>query len=156
MAAKKDLKYFMRNNEPEIVTVPGLESIKDENGNVIPFEIKVLPKAEIDKIYENYERKEIATDKRGNPLVSNGQVALKVSKNYDKVEHHLIVEALQYPNLKDPELMEFYHCVNKIEMPLHVFSRADEYAYVSKIVFSTLGLIEASADSDEELEEAKN
>ena len=39
---KKDLKYFMRNTEPEIVTAPGPDSFKDEDGNVIQFEIKVL------------------------------------------------------------------------------------------------------------------
>ena len=29
MADKKSLKYFMRNREPETVTVPGPETIKD-------------------------------------------------------------------------------------------------------------------------------
>ena len=48
--AKKDLKYFMRSTEAEIVTAPGPESFKDEDGNVIPFEIKVLTQAEINQI----------------------------------------------------------------------------------------------------------
>lgn len=39
---KKDLKYFMRSQEPEIVTAPGPESFKDEQGNVIQFEILSL------------------------------------------------------------------------------------------------------------------
>ncbi len=32
---KKDLKYFMRNTEPEIVTAPGPDSFKDEDGKLL-------------------------------------------------------------------------------------------------------------------------
>lgn len=38
----KNLKYFMRDVKPEIVTAPGPSSFKDESGKVIDFEIKVL------------------------------------------------------------------------------------------------------------------
>ena len=55
MATKKDLKYFMRSKEPEIVTVPGPESIKDEEGNILPLEIRVLSQAEITKINDMYQ-----------------------------------------------------------------------------------------------------
>lgn len=40
--SKKNLKYFMRSMEPEVVTAPGLDSIRDENGEIIPFEILSL------------------------------------------------------------------------------------------------------------------
>ena len=40
--SKKDLKYFMRPTEPEIITAPGPESFKDSEGKTIDFEIKVL------------------------------------------------------------------------------------------------------------------
>lgn len=156
MAAKKDLKYFMRSNEPEIVTVPGVEGIKDENGNVIPLEIKVLSQKQIRELYKKYEHKEIATDKKGKPLISGGDVAWKVTNDYEKAARHLMVEALQIPDLKAPELMEFYHCVDVTEMPLHVFPRYDEYEYVTNQVLSALGLITLPDDSNKELEEAKN
>lgn len=44
--ANKDLRYFMREEAKveQIVTVPGPESIKDENGEVIQLEIKQLHK----------------------------------------------------------------------------------------------------------------
>ncbi len=32
----------MRSTEPEIVTMPGPETFKDEDGNVLQFEIKKL------------------------------------------------------------------------------------------------------------------
>ena len=75
--AKKDLKYFMRDNAPEIVTAAGPESFKDEEGNVIQFEIKVLTQAEIQKINDAYRQRRVATDKKGNPIVSNGEVVWK-------------------------------------------------------------------------------
>ena len=71
----KDLKYFMRKHEPEIISVPGPETFKDEKGNVIQLEIKKLTQEEIDGINDAYRRRSMATDKKGNPLVANGEVA---------------------------------------------------------------------------------
>lgn len=153
--SKKDLKYFMRNTESEIVTVPGPESFKDEKGNVIQFEIKVLSQEQITKINDMYRRRSIATDKKGNPLAFNGEVLWKTEKDNVKASHHLIVEALQYPNLKDPELMEYYGCVDITDMPLKVFSKSDEYQHVSRIVMQALGMVSSVSD-DEDLETAKN
>lgn len=120
--AKKDLKYFMRSTEAEIVTAPGPESFKDEDGNVIQFEIKVLTQAEINQINDNYRKRSMATDKKGNPLIAMGEVVWKTEKDSAKASRHMIVEALQYPDLKDPELMKYYGCVDVTDMPLLVFS----------------------------------
>lgn len=153
--AKKDLKYFMRNMEVEIVSAPGPESFKDEDGNVIQFEIKKLTQEEITKINENYRRRSMATDKKGNPLVANGEVIWKTEKDSAKASRHMIVEALVYPNLKDPDLMKYYGVVDITDMPLKVFSKADEYQHVSRIVMEALGLV-AGVSDDEELNDAKN
>lgn len=152
---KKDLKYFMRPVEPEIVTVPGPSTIKDEEGNVLPLEIRTLPQETINKINDSYRNKAFATDKKGNPLIANGEVVWKVEKDPGKASRHIIVEALQFPNLRDPELMKYYGCVDITEMPLKVFSRADEYQHVSRMVTKVLGL-SSEIDDDEELEAAKN
>lgn len=151
----KNLKYFMRDNTPEIVTVPGPDSFKDEAGNVLDLEIKVLSQAEIQRINENYRKKTIATDKKGNPLAYNGEVLWKTEKDSARATRHLIVEALQFPDLKDKELMQFYNCVDVTEMPLLVFARADEFAHVTRAVMTALGLMDGVAD-DEVVEEAKN
>ncbi len=152
---KKNLKYFMRDTKDEIVTAPGPESFKDENGNVIDFEIKVLSQETINKINEAYRRRSMATDKKGNPLVTMGEVVWKVEKDNARASRHIIAEALQYPNLKDPELMKHYNCADMTEMPLKVFSRADEYQHVSRIVMQALGLMETPDDSAE-MDAAKN
>jgi len=152
---KKDLKYFMRSTEHEIVTVPGPASIKDEEGNVLPLEIKVLTQEEINAINEKYRDKVVATDKKGNPLISRGEVVWKVTADLQRASRHLIVEALQFPNLRDPELMAHYNCVDVTDMPLKVFRKADEYEHVSHAVLRTLGLV-SDVDGGGELEEAKN
>lgn len=155
MADKKNLKYFMRSMEPEIVTAPGLDSIRDENNEIIPLEIKVLSQEEINRINDAYRKRSMATDKKGNPLIAMGEVVWKTEKDSARASRHLIVEALQFPNLKDKELMDYYHCVDVTDMPLKVFPKPDEYQHVSRMVMQALGLASAVND-DEELEAAKN
>lgn len=152
---KKDLKYFMRSTEPEVVTVPGPETFKDEEGNVIQFEIKKLSQETITKINDMYRHRSIATDKKGNPLAYMGEVLWKTERDSAKASRHMIIEALQYPNLKDEELMKHYGCVDVTDMPLKVFSTADEYQHVSRIVMQALGL-SGTVNEDEELADAKN
>lgn len=155
MAEKKSLKYFMRSREPEIVTVPGLESIRDENGNVIQLEVEVLTQERINQINDAYRKRSMATDKKQNPLIAMGEVVWKVEKDSARAARHIIAEALKYPDLQSKELMDYYGCVDITEMPLKVFPRSDEYQHVSRVVFQALGL-SAAADDEEELDAAKN
>ncbi len=152
---KKDLKYFMRPVEPEVVTVPGPDTIKDDEGHVLPLEIRVLSQETINRINDMYREKSMATDKKGNPLIYNGEVVWKVTKDPARASRHLIVEALQFPDLRDPDLMKHFNCVDITEMPLKVFPRADEYQHVSRMVMKALGL-SAEIDDAEELDAAKN
>lgn len=152
---KRDLKYFMRKKEPETVIVPGPDTFRDENGNVIQFEIRVLTQEEIMKINDSYRRRTMATDKKGNPIVAMGEAVWKTERDTSRASRHIIVEALQYPDLKDKELMDYYGCVDVTDMPLKVFSRSDEYQHVSRIVMKALGLAD-DIDEEEELDSAKN
>lgn len=151
----KDLKYFMREREEQIVTAPGPDTFVDENGEVIELEIRVLSHAEITKINNNYRKRTIATDKKGQPYIANGEVVFKTEKDNAKATRHIIAEALVYPNLKDKALMDFYHCVDFTDMPLHVFPNAEEFAHVTRVVLTALGLMDGAPD-DAVIEEAKN
>ena len=153
--AKRDLKYFMRGREEQIISVPGPETFTDENGNVLDLEIRVLSNTEIQKINNNYRKRSIATDKKGQPYIANGEVVFKTEKDSAKAARHIIAEALVFPDLKDKGLMEFYHCSDITEMPELVFSRADEYAHVTRAVFTALGLFDGVPD-DEVIGEVKN
>lgn len=158
--AKKDLKYFMRESAKteEIVTAPGPDTILGEDGQPVELEIKVLNQATIQKINQNYRKRSMATDKKGNPLVAMGEVIWKTEKDSARAVRHIIAEALVYPDLKDPELMKFFDCQDITEMPLKVFPRADEYAHVSRVVMAALGIgpAEAPQDNDIEVNDAKN
>ena len=158
-AIKKDLKYFMRPEAKteEVVTVLGPDSIKDENGAPVMLEIKVLHQDTIQRINDGYRKRVIATDKKGQPFIANGEVVYKVEKDNGRAMRHTIAEALVYPNLKDPDLMQYFECQDITEMPLKVFPRPDEYAYVSRVVMEALGMGPApAADDDAEVNEAKN
>ena len=79
-----------------------------------------------------------------------------------KATRHILVEALQYPKLDDPELMKYYNCVDITQMPEKVFSRADEFAHVTRVVMALLGIggqlsEEEQKQADEkEIDDAKN
>ena len=75
--SKKDLKYFMRPTEPEIITAPGPDSFKDSEGKTIDFEIKVLTQSSITKINDRYKRRIMATDKKGNPLINGNTLVFR-------------------------------------------------------------------------------
>ena len=109
----------------------------------------MLSQGEITKINDMYRTKVMATDKKGNPLIANGEVVWKVEKDPGRASRHIIVEALQFPDLRDKELMD------NTEMPLKVFPKADEYQHVSRMVMQALGLA-APVSDDEDVEAAKN
>jgi len=159
-ANKKDLRAFMRESAKteEIVTAPGPGTILGEDGKPITLEIKVLSNATIQKINDAYKKRAIAVDKRGNPYIANGEVAFRTERDHVRASQHIIAEALVYPDLKDPELMEFFGCNDITEMPLKVFPRADEYAHVSRVVMAALGLASEPAQEEKEqsLDEIKN
>ena len=158
--AKKNLSFFMRSTEPEIVHMAGPDSIKDpETGKPVEFEIRVVPQAEIQKINRMYTQRTVALDNKGRPMVANGEVVWKRERDSDRAFRHLIAEALVYPDLKDKELMDYYKCSDISEMPLKVFPKADEYQRVSRMVMIACGLSDDTLDGsgDQEIiNEAKN
>lgn len=121
--AERTLSYFMRETakKQEIVEVPGIESIKDENGHVVPFKIKMLTKKEIDDIYDKYRTRTMLCDKKGKPIFNRGQAVFDINTDSNRALRRIIVEALVYPDLHNKELMEFFDCYDFSEMPLKVF-----------------------------------
>lgn len=114
----KNLKYFMREaaEVEKVVTVPAPESFKDENGKVIQLEVKVLSSERIRAINEAYHTHTVALDKKGNPYINGGNVVFRDERDNAKATRHILVEALQYPKLDDPELMKYYNCVDITQM----------------------------------------
>lgn len=156
--AEKSLSYFMRETakNQEIIEVPGIESIKDEKGNVVPFKIRILTKKQIDDIYDKCRTRTLLYDKKGKPVINRGQAVFDVKTDNNKALQRIIVEALVYPDLKDKDLMDYFDCYEFAEMPLKVFPNQKEYDQVTNIVFSALGILDDDGDSEDEVQEAKN
>ncbi|MBR2186317.1 MAG: hypothetical protein IJ857_03155 [Lachnospiraceae bacterium] len=158
-ASNKSLKYFMRDlsEKEEIVEIPGVERYKDEEGNIIPFQVRVLSQKTIMDIYDKYKKKEIAYDKKGHPIVNSGEVAFIVDNDAGRATRRIMVEALIYPNLKDKELMDHYKCPSFDDMPYFIFPKADEYAEVQKNVLIALGISspDEGEEKPDEIDEAK-
>ena len=156
--AERTLSYFMRETakKQEIVEVPGIESIKDENGHAVPFKIKMLTKKEIDDIYDKYRTRTMLCDKKGKPIFNRGQAVFDINTDSNRALRRIIVEALVYPDLHNKELMDYFDCYEFAEMPLKVFPNPKEYDQVANIVLSTIGILDEDEDDESEVQEAKN
>ena len=153
----KSLSYFMRdlNKKEEIVEIPGVESYKDEEGNIIPLKVRLLTNKEILEIYDKYKTKKLAYDK-GRPIVQNGQAVFIVDNDSGRAVRRIMVEALAYPDLKNKELMDYYKCPSFDDMPYYVFPKASEYAEVQKNILIALGISEPDDEEiPDEVDEAK-
>lgn len=158
--AEKTLAYFMRETarKQEVVEVPGIESIRDEDGNIVPFKVRILTKKEIDDIYDKYRTRTLLCDKKNRPIFNRGQAVFDVNTDSNRALRRIMVEALVYPDLHDKELMEYFDCYDYSEMPLKVFPNPKEYDQVANIVLSALGILEEDENEsgDSEVREAKN
>lgn len=153
---KKNLKYYMREPKEEVVTVKGPSSFVDEDGEVLNLEIKALPNAAVQKVFRAYTKRGVALDSKGNPYIANGEIVFQSEKDNPRAMRHLIVDALQFPDLRDKELMQFYKCHDITEMPNLVFSKPEEYAHVSRVVMAVLGVGGNAIGDDELVQDAKN
>lgn len=148
---------FMKKVEPEIVTIPGLSSFRDENGNILDLQMKALTTLEIEEIRKGYRTKKVACDKKGNPLIFGGQLVYDEDFDSARATEHMIVETLVFPDLKDKDLMEFYGVVDSREMPRKVFSRMKDFEYISNMVLKVNGLSsDAEDDTEQTVNEIKN
>ena len=158
---KKSLKYFMRPEAKveQIVTAPGPDTIKGEDGKPITLEIKVLHNDRIHKIHEAYRTRKMAVDKKGNPIVANGEVVYRVDRDITRATRHIIAEALVYPDLRDKELQDYFNCYDMVDMLEKVFPSTDEFNHVTRVVLAALGLgqdVNGEDDDNKLIDDAKN
>lgn len=153
------MKFFMREElkTDEIIEVLGLSTFCDEKGNPIPLQIKVLGVDEINKIRKNYTKTKIVLDEKGKRVFDKfGKPMMTTECDNVTATNRMIVESLIVPNLKNPEMMEFYGCRDVVEMPMKVFKKAKDYAYVSEQVSNANGTADEEMSDDELVAEAKN
>jgi len=157
----KNLKLFMRESikAGEIVTAPGPDTIRGEDGSPVTLEFRVMSVDEQEKIRKSYENKSVALDSTGKPIVSSGEIVYKTDPDVFKASRHMLVESLSYPDLRDPELMKFYDCFDVTQMPTKVFTRK-ELEFVMRAFNAAHGIGEVNTAAQEQdknkIDEAKN
>lgn len=152
------LKYFMKEElkKDEIIEIPGTETFCDDDGKPVPFKIRKIGIDEMSDIRKAYTVKKLAKDERGKQLFDrSGSPVFVTTIDDTKVTNRLIVESVVFPNLKDKELMEFYGCLDVVDVPMKLFKKTKDYRYVSEQVLLINDLKEEESDN-ELVEEAKN
>ena len=151
------IKSFMRNKakEEEVVNVLAPEGFVDENGERAILRVKRLSTNHINKTYEQYNYFTIARDENKQPIIRNNRVVKDFVQDTEGNINRLIVDALVFPDLHDKELMEFYGCVDVMDMPHAVFASRSEYEYVRDVVMELSGTL-SGEECDCIINDAKN
>lgn len=151
------LKAFMRNKakEEEIVSVYAPDSFTDEEGNKAVLKVKRLSVKHVNEIYDRYNHVVSAKDEKGNVIIRGNRVVKDFYTDMEGYTNRLIVEGLVYPDLHDKELMDFYGCVDVMDMPHAVFASKSEYEYVRDIITS-LACTLSGDENKHIINEAKN
>jgi len=150
-------KAFMLEElkKDEIITFPGVDTFKDENGKPIEFQIKKLGTEDIQKIRSSYKTKKIATDKKGKPIITGNSIVYAEDYDAEKAGAHIMVEAFVFPDMHDQELREFYGCNDITEMPRKLFKKYEDYQYANQCVLQALDMADQKSD-DEVVDDLKN
>lgn len=155
-----NIKAFMKPELKDRGTMEfkGIDRYKDENGNPIPFIIKRLSAKEVREIRNNHKTRTVYRDKRNGdrPIIgNNGQVAVINDYDADAAGLDVMVEAFVQPKLNDPELMEYYGVLDRLDMPHILFPDKEEFQYADKCLMEALGLT-TKKDDKTVVEELKN
>lgn len=153
--AKNKLSYFMHSKEPEIVKYPAPEGYIDENGKRIELEFRVLSEEEMRDIREHWREKKLVKD-HGKPMVVNGAPVYETNYDSESALREMLIESLQYPNLKDEELMDYYGVVDVMVMPFKVFPKSAELLEVYRAFNVIHGFTEEDGEEVSDLDAAKN
>lgn len=154
-----NLKAFMKEELKSQGTMefPGIEKFKDKNGEPVPFIIKRLSRREIREIRELYHTTRVYRDKNNGdrPLVVDGQVSVIRDYDAEKAGLQIMVDAFLQPKLDDPELMEYYGVLDRLDMPDVLFQDRKDYQYANECVMAACGLADRKEEG-EVIEDIKN
>ncbi len=151
--ANQNLKRFMR---PELKSEETFDvKITDKDGHDMPLKIKRLSQKTMDDIRDAYTNKSPAYDKNGNPIIQNGRLVMVEERDTERFSRHLITEALVEPKLDDPELMEYFDVVDKVDMFGTVFTQ-DEQKQILDLFTAISAYKDIESVTSEDIKEAKN
>lgn len=156
---EKNIRAFMKESLKDRGTMEfeGIEAFKDEEGNKVPFVLKRLSNAELREIRNRYRTEKVFRDQNNNgrPVVDDGAVAMIRKYDSEKAGLDIFVEAFVVPKLDDPELMDYYGVVDRLDMPRTIFPDPEDYRYALDCVQIACGIKKQETEKDE-IEEIKN
>lgn len=154
-----NLKAFMKEELKSRGTMEfeGIDKFRGKDGEPIPFVIKCLSMKEIKEIRNLYKTSKVYRDKNASNrvVIENGQVAVIKEYDAEKAGLHIMVDAFVQPKLDDPELMEYYGVLDRLEMPEVIFADRNDFAYANKCVMEACGLLNKQDDANT-VEKIKN
>ena len=155
MANASNLKAFMRADLKEdiIVTIPGIKTFCDENGKPIDMKIRTITTSDLAKIRNACHRRKPAKDAKGKFIFQNGVMQYDDQYDGNAMNDQMIAQSLVYPDLHDQELLNFYGCVDAVDLVHKMFARLEDYSYITEKIQEASGI---TSDGDEVIEEAKN
>lgn len=153
-----NLKAFMKKELKDRgnIEFPGTASFVDANGEPIPFIVKRLSRKEIKEIRNRYRTSTVYKNpKTGMPIIDNGKVVMQEKYDAERAGLDMMVEAFVQPKLDDPELMDFYGVLDRLDMPEIIFAENGDFKYANECVMIACDLMKKADDTDL-VEEVKN
>lgn len=157
------LSYFMKPElkEDVIIEIPGLEAFKDEYDQIIPFKIKLLTPRRIGEIRKMYTKARPILDQKGKPQFRNGRPLTTENTDDIAAQARMFIESFIFPDLKSPELREYYGVDDNEELVERMFFRDPKT--MNEVVENwseahgiDLGVYLGEDPTQDEVEEAKN
>lgn len=154
-----DLKAFMKEElrTPGTMKFPGIEKFKDKDGTPVPFIVKRLSRNQIKEIRDLYRTTEVYRDKNngGRPLIVNGEVSVIRGYDAERAGLQIMVDAFEQPKMDDPELMEYYGVLDRLDMPGVLFPDKEDYQYANECVMIACGLMDGKKE-EQVIDDIKN
>ncbi len=137
------------------MTFKGVDTFKDADGTPVPLEFKALSKKEISALRQEYTTRKPAKGKKGNYIISNGQLVYDETFDADGFNDALIAKSMVCPNLYDEDLQKFYNTYAATEL-LNVMFKGEDYDYVDECCSKACGFTDADDEDEKVINELKN
>lgn len=119
------------------------ERFKDENGNPVPFVIRVIDQETNDKLINQSTRK----------IKKNGQIIREF--NEERYAKLLVSSCVVEPDFKNSEICAYYKVVDPLDVPGRMLN-VGEYNYLAKKIRELNDIALSDEEFEELVEEAKN
>jgi len=155
MANVTSIKAFMKAElkETPIIEIPGIKTFSDDQGNPIPLKIRAITTNDLSRIRKACHTRRLMRDAKNKVVFQNGSPVYDDQYDGNAMNDQMIAQSLVFPDLHDKELLGYYKCNDAVELVHVLFSKLDDYTYITEQIQEVSGI---TTDGDEIIEDAKN